>query len=320
MKKNFNLFYTLIMLAAVALFVSCGTTDDESPALAAPTLTVALSGSAKTTGTTITAVPGDSLIINWTASTPGGFNTFIIRQGTTRIVDLSRTDLGLAAGTTSVTGQTSSIKFTNANIGTFDIEFLVVDDLNQEDKETYTITVSSQAARSYTAILLFAPLATRTAASFFSTSTGLTHSPNSVTTTTGAISPTIDFGYYYGATDNATLASPVGFNTSTVAVFKDQVAGWTKLNTTTWRRTTLNSASFLESTSWSKIDDAYAAGTAVTGGVVTRLAAGQVLAFQTDATKTGGAKKGLILVKTITGTFNQNDRIELEILVQEPAQ
>jgi hypothetical protein len=320
MKKNLNLLYTLSMFAIMALFTSCGTTDDETPAPAAPTLNVTLSGSAKTTGSTITAVPGDSLVVNWSANTPGGFNTFVVKQGTSRIVDLSRTSLGVAAGTTSVTGLPFAIKFTNANIGTFDIEFLVVDDLNQESKNTYTVTVSSQAARSYTAVLLFAPLESKAAASFFSTSTGKTHSPTSVTTTAGAISPTIDFGYYYGASDNATLASPLAYSTLPVAVFKDQVAGWNKLNTTIWKRTTLNSAKFLESTSWSKIDDAYAAGTAVNGGVVTKLAVGQVIAFQTDATKTGGAKKGLILVKAITGTFNQNDKIELEILVQEPAQ
>lgn len=320
MKKNLNLIYTLSIVAIMSLMFSCGTTDDETPAPAAPTLNISLSGSAKTTGTTITAVPGDSLVVNWSANTPGGFNTFVVKQGTNRIVDLSRTNLGVAAGTTSVTGQPFALKFTNANIGTFDIEFLVVDDLNQESKNTYTVTVSSQAARSYTAVLLFAPLENKSAASFFSTSTGKTHSPASVTSTSAALSPTIDFGYYYGNTDNATLASPLAYSTLPVAVFKEQVAGWSKLNTTTWKRTTLNSVKFLESTSWSKIDEAYAAGTNVSGGIVSKLAEGQVIAFQTDATKTGGAKKGLILVKKITGTFNQNDKIELEILVQEPAQ
>jgi hypothetical protein len=318
MKKNLNLLYTFSIVAILALLSSCGTTDDETPAPAAPTLNVTLSGSAKTTGSAITAVPGDSLVVNWSASTPGGFNTFVVKQGTTRIVDLSRTNLGIAAGTTSVTGQPFAIKFTNANIGTFDIEFLVVDDLNQESKNTYTVTVSSQAARSYTAVLLFAPLLNKSAASFFSTSTGKTHSPTSITSTTASLSPTIDFGYYYGLNDNATLASPLGY--STIVGLKEQVAGWSKLNATTWKRTTLNSAKFLESTSWSKIDEAYAAGTSVSGGLITKLAEGQVIAFQTDATKTSGAKKGLILVKKITGTDGANDKIELEILVQEPAQ
>ncbi|MFT4738678.1 MAG: hypothetical protein ACI92W_002802, partial [Paraglaciecola sp.] len=63
---------------------------------------------------------------------------------------------------------------------------------------------------------------------------------------------------------------------------------------------------------------AYDAGTDE-NNVISSLAADQVYGFLTDATKEGGAKKGLILVKTITGTAGSDGRLEIDVLVQEDA-
>lgn len=310
--KKVSFYFLLVFMTT---WIGCGL-DQEEPTPASPTLTIIPSGTATISGQNISATPGQSISFAWSAQIPGGFNVFRIRQSGTTVFERNRNELGLAAGTTSVQGPTHSITFTPDNIGTFEIELSIVDDLNQQDKVTYNVTVSSPLARVYTTVLLFAPLENRTALSFFSSSTGQTHSPQQVTSTNAAISPTIDFGYYYGATDNASLASPQTYSTLPLA---SQVTGWTKLNNTTFRRTTLNSAAFIETKTWAQIDAAYNAGTSpgTSGGIVTRLAQGQVIAFQTDATKTGGSKKGLILVKNITGTFNQGNNIELEVLVQE---
>ena len=74
---------------------------------------------------------------------------------------------------------------------------------------------------------------------------------------------------------------------------------------------------FNELSTFADIDDIYAGGTDE-GQVLTGLTEGDVIAFSTDADKTGGSKKGVILIKTITGTWNEGDNLEIDILVQEP--
>jgi hypothetical protein len=195
---------------------------------------------------------------------------------------------------------------------------IIVEDAGSATSATtsFTVETSSPPARSYTAVLLYAPLGDKTAASFFSTTTGLTYSPEDVTTTSTAISPEIDFGYYYGVNDEASLASPLGYSST---VFADQVAGWNTLNDITFLSTTLGSSEFNELGTFADIDAVFDAGTDE-GNVITGLSVGQVLAFQTDADKAGGSIKGVLLVSDIQGTFNENDYIELEIIVQEPAE
>lgn len=319
MKKRFNIIWSLCALAGLGILASCGDDDTETPAPAGPTLTVSASGGT-VSGNDIAAVPGDVITFNWSAATPGGFNVLRV-TGLTPVLEETRNDLNLEAGAVSASSS-FNVTVTEDLVGSIvTLDFLLVDDQNLQDSETWNITVDappSPAARAYSAVLLFAPLADSTGASFFSTNSGEVYSPVDVTGTADPISTTIDFGYYYGNTDQASLASPQAYSQLTNAIFAAQVAGWTNLNSTTFRSTSVSSEDFIGLSTWADIDAVFDDGTDE-GGAITGLAVDDVIAFETDADKDGGAKRGVLIIKAITGTFNQNDNIEIEVLVQEDA-
>ncbi len=71
-------------------------------------------------------------------------------------------------------------------------------------------------------------------------------------------------------------------------------------------------------TTFADIDAAFEGGTQPTdASIVSGLAVGDVVAFETDADKDGGSKRGVIEVTSITPGDGVNGRIELEIIVQE---
>lgn len=321
MKKLFRNLLFLSAIGSVAFLYSCGG-DDEVVLPDMPTLDVTASvNDTEVTGTAIEAVLGDVVTFEIDANTPGGFN--VVRfSGDITADEVTRVDLGLDAGATSASLDPLTITLEDEElIGTeIEVVITVVDDSDQTAVVTYTIAVSeppSPDARAYTAVLLYAPLADESSEIFFSTSTGETFSPDAVLATTEPVSGTLDFGYYHGANDGASLASIAAYAELSVDVFAGQVSGFGTKNATVFKETTLNASAFTEVTTWADIDEVFDGITGDGEGILTGLEEGQVIAFQTDADKEGGAKKGLILVKTIEGTFNEGDYIELEILVQE---
>jgi hypothetical protein len=317
MKKLFQKLMFLALGASFVFLYSCG--EDEEPLPAEPTLTVTAvdgSGAAVANGGSIAAT--DTITFSFTASTPGGFNTFRVTGDANE--EFTRTELEVEAGETAPVLPTLSLGTSATDAGgALSLSFLLVDDANQVDTVIFDFSITdapSPEARSYTQTLLEVIAGDGSNAAFFSSSTGMTYSPNGVVGTTDPVSASIDFGYYYGATDNASFGSPEWFSTSTL--FSSQVANWGTLNSISFASTSLTEADFLEVSTWADIDEIYAGGTPE-NQVITGLTEGQVLAFETDADKDGGAKKGLILVKTISGTFNSNDSITIDVLVQEDA-
>ncbi len=316
MKNRINKLWSLMALVGLGLVASCGSEDDETPAPAAPTLTVNASGGTGS-GTDITAEPGDEITFSWDASTPGGFNVLRV-TGLTPVYEQTRNDLGLDAGATSASAS-FSVPVTADLVGSVvTLDFLLVDDGNLQDAETWTITVESPSARAYTAVLLSAPLGDLSATSFFSSSTGMTYSPTDVTGTADPISATIDFGYYYGVDDNASLASPEAYSVVGDGAFSAQVAGWTVTNSISFRSTNITSEEFVVISSWADIDGAFDSGTDE-NQVISDLSVDQVIAFETDPGKDGGSKRGVIWVKAITPGDGVSGEIEIEVVVQEDA-
>lgn len=322
MKKLLKSLLLLTVLGSVAFLYSCG--EDDEPLPDAPTVIVDVTGVTFSNGA-ITAQPGQTADITITINAPGVFNTLDIVKSVDGVAGTPQIINRNSAGVTLTNENKNAVinisyTFVAGDVGkAIEWVFTAVDDNNLAGDAEITATVTSPTARVYTAILLNPPTADKTNKNFYSTSSGTRYSSSEVTATATPISPTIDFGYYY--TSSAFLASPKAFSDLTAAgtaTIKDQVTGWSKLNETTLRTTTMTAAQFNEVATWADIDTRFDAGTAPAQSKGS-LVVGQVLAFQTDATKTGGAKKGLILVKAITGTFNQNDSIELEIKVQESA-
>lgn len=330
MKKLLKNLFFFSAVGSVAILASCGG-DDEPVLPAQPSIEVEVTGLADT-DEPYEAVAGETATITVTVDVPGTFNVLYVRPTVDGTAGTQQQFARGGAGVTANADNTEATvvltyEFDEEDIDSeFEFEFEVVDDSDQTATTTLTITVvapPSPDARIYTEKLLYAPLGDLSAEGFFSSNTGLVYSPADVISTTTAVSTHIDFGYYYGNSDKASLASPAAYANLSNAAFSAQVANWSVLNATVLKTTTLTASAFTEVTTWADIDEVYEASTDEGSGVKTDLQAGQVLAFETDEEKEGGAKRGLILVKEIVDGnsdgdyFDSTDYIELEILVQE---
>lgn len=308
--KNFRQnFLTAVTILSLGFLFSCG--EDDTLVADAPGVTVSaaiLDGAAVASGGEVVAGLDVQFTISVTA--PGGFNNLDVTGSTTRNINRNdlELDLGATSASTTITVETNE---TDAG-GTASFTFVAVDELNQSSEEvvfTFSIVAPpSPEARAYSAILLSAPTGDFTNENFFSVSSGELYSKSEVNATTDPLSATIDFGYYYGGDDNATIASPMGFVSTT---FSAQVEGWGTMNATVLKTTTMTAGQFIETVSYADIDDAFDAGTLDDNGIIPNLAAGMVLAFETV-----GGVKGLIHVTEIEAGFESNDFIRLDILAQ----
>jgi len=310
MNKLFKNISNLLVLSAIIVLASCGK-DEEVVLPDGPTITIV---SDQLSATAIyEATAGEVITFSVTVNAPGGFNNYTATSGSQTIISESKT-----AGTTETTftsNRTTEISTSEDFVGqTVTIEVTAVDDNNKTSSVTLEFTVVSAPLTPANVVMLAAPLGDLTATSFYSTNTGEKYAPSAVNASNDPISNDIDFGYYYGSTNNATIASPSGFVGS---VFASQVELWGTKNETTLLATTLTSTDFIETTTTASLVAKFDAGT--DGSQFrTGLKVGDVVAFQTSSTKTNSpGKKGLILIKAINGTFNQNDNIEIEVIVEK---
>lgn len=323
MKSLARIFLFVFAAAAMTYFSGC--TEDGETLPTGPSLNVSTTPAADLGE--ITAMAGEDVELSINVSAPGGFNVLRV----TLFVDGSEENQEEYIRTTS--GQTSFSKDTTITLladwvgADVEIELQAVDDDNQTTEETISIVVESPIARVYTEKLLFTPLEDRSSETFFASSTGETYTSNEVVTGVAGTSATIDFGYYWldpdgQIGDGPTLASP--------AVWPDYTGfydlgpngqQWGTLNSTTFLNTTLTNEDLIEVT-YADIDEAFDAGTISStdnGASARNLAVDDILVFETDSDKEGGSKRGIIRVTEIVPGFGENDYIEIEVFVQEPA-
>ncbi len=302
--RNLYKFAALLLLLPVMFFVACND-DDEVPE---PLLATLLFNPVIDP---FEGIPGDIAATTVSVSAPDGLNALVV---TKTVGDGTPMEYARITPEPEATVLQYEFEYVLVEAEIDEIlyfSFEVDHDGAETTPKTITVETNSPPARSYTATLLYAPLGDNTSQSFFSTSTGLTYSLSDVVDTNDPISKDIDFGYYYGANDMASLSAP-----SVYPIYN--LSDWSAKNATMFVSTTLTASDFNELSTFADIDDAYEGGSD-DGKEVINLAEGDVVAFATDATKEGGSKKGVILVKAITGTYGQGDNIEIDVLVQEPA-
>ena len=95
-----------------------------------------------------------------------------------------------------------------------------------------------QTVAEYEAVLLEAPLGDRTSKTFFNSKNGMTYTVQEVIDGNDISSADIDFGYYYGQTNEASIASPNDYPTN-IQDLTSSGANWSALNATTFRTTNL---------------------------------------------------------------------------------
>lgn len=297
MNRFLNYFLSMTMIAALLVVTACGE-DPIEEVIDAPSIT--LTGVAAGEETSTTADVGEEVAFDVNVSAPGRFNTLIVEK--TVGDGATVTDTTVSRDNTIQNNITFPFSYTPTaeEAGeTVVFDFIAVDEDSRENTYTYTVLVNEQEVVSYNAILLAAPTEDQTNEVWFSTSTGLRYSTEEVNATTETLSSQIDFGYRYGPSAGATLASPTAYPTEG----NQNMTGWSTLNETMLRRvsTGVTEEQFLEmGNSAAAITTAYEAGTA--GANPQRLAGlqeGEVLAFMTDADKEAGSQMGLVYVEEI---------------------
>lgn len=187
--------------------------------------------------------------------------------------------------------------------------FIAYDQLGQNGDKIISLVIESPLARPYDGVRLYEPQEDYFGACFFRVTTGEVYSPSLILDTDGLAS-SIDFGYYYGASDSATIASPKGFEKT---AFVDQVSGWNVLNATLLRSTSIET---LEGISRFEDIDIIFEQSVDESGSVSDLKEGKIVAFETVR-----GKRGLLSVSKIVNlddtAEDSRGYIELDVLVQE---
>lgn len=287
------------------LFQSCSKTEPAEPVIVVTSSSDGWDGTANT----FTGEVGSSVVFDISVTAEGIFNTMRITDdaGSTLKED-SRTE----DGQTSYTG-TYTYKLTAENVGTdVVLTFAGIDDEAASSQVTATIVTNAKpvAAVKYSARLMYSPMADKTSKTFLSTDDGVTYSRKDVEDTPEKVSQKIDFGYYYGATNKASIVSPA---TYPKAVY--DISSWGTKNATIMKLAAMPASHFEDiknnsdiASHWTMTDMGDA------DGDVINLAVGDIVAFYLDAAK--GAKKGYFVVRTISGTAGSNDYIEIDVVVE----
>ena len=162
----------------------------------------------------------------------------------------------------------------------------------------------------FTAVLLAAPLANKASETFFSTITGDTYSVNEVNSSDAPISALVDFGYYFGVTGGAAIASPDSY--PTVGFYDLNAEGWGTIRNTDFKTTSITAADFdaiNAGASPSSVSEGFDTGTDPENtGRVTNLEVDQVVAF-----RTGPGRFGLFKVVAIEEGTGAGDSITLDV-------
>lgn len=313
MKHLKLLFFNLLVCSFIFYLAGCDT-DDETPSPGAPIVTF---DNENIDNGTYTGVVGETMEVIINVQAPAGFNTLIIRKAVDGVEESDFTQR-------FPRGQ--NIETTYEHLFTYELQeseidsevvFTIeaVDEQGLTRGETLTLVTTGRPAVRYTSVLLFAPLDNQTSQTFFSTNTGDTYSMNDVLNSAENVSTHVDFGYFYGQTREATLASPAAYPLPEYGQ-----ANWLFRNETLIGRTNITPGQYVEITDedTEAIDQAFEGATfGANPQQVSNLAIGEILAFETDNDKTGGSKRGLIQVQTIQAGTGTEGSITIEVLVSQ---
>lgn len=308
-----------LMLAAAGtlLFTACDP-EEETPVATAPevNLSVETEQDAYLAGDVI------NLVVDFTADAPavGGtinaetdeFTITLSANGISdNIIDLNA--FGVASETEgSFTIEGFQIPQEAAGL-TLSFSVDIEDEDGRVGQGTLDIAVeASNPLKSYTDILVYAPAGDGSTNTWFSTNLGETVTEAEVNAAAAPNSSDVDFGYYYGVNDEASIASPNAYNLDGI-----DIQDWTTKNATEFKLTTISNEEYLGlSTSadleavWNREDNINE------GETITNLEVGDVVAFQLDPNNKDGLY-GVFKVITVEPGIQTNDYIEIEVLIQD---
>ncbi|SDK70840.1 hypothetical protein SAMN05421823_103342 [Catalinimonas alkaloidigena] len=315
MKKSSLYLLALWAVGFVFFLSACGDTT-EDPVPLGGDLSITLTGDSITDEDSYDGYVGDTLLFNVAVEAEDGFSVLTISRNNT-----ADTSFSSPAGQSPTTFNTTYryVLMPEDTAGTVTLRFQAEDSNGKTTSQSFEITAMNTPTKVFRAVLLYAPLGQRNSETFFDAQTGTTYTVNEVNTGAANTSAMIDFGYYYGDDDDASIASPAAYPDS---IYNLGTSGnqWNTLNNTLLRPANISAGQYAEArTNPQGITQIWNASTAdpnsPSGEAVTRIETGDYLVFELDEER--GRKRGLIHVEEVKGTYNQGDYIRIEVIVED---
>lgn len=319
MNKFLNYIFALTAIVALGFLSACGD-DDETPTIeGAPTVSIIGDPDPN-----FKDQVGKAISFTVKAEAPLGFNVFRVKKSIDGNNDITFSE-EINKNDDEYTGNNTfsyafSYTLQGSEIGKDVVfTFQVVDDEGNDDELKVNIETeapSEETVAVFEAFLLAPPAGDGSTKTFYSSSENGRYTAQEVKTTPNT-SPKIDLGYYYGATDEASLAAPDNY--PKLGDFDLKAQNWDQYNKTVFKPTNLNVSEFEDITVYDKaaLAAAFELGTTEGKGTITKLGVDKVYAFKTDGSKVGGSKFGLIRVKSIQEGTESNKGINLEVKVEK---
>ncbi len=295
-----------LLLVGGFLFTSCGS-DDEEETILPPA--ISFLGGEYAPGedyvdSDATLVVGEEFVFGITASTKSNkdLKRLLIQRKFENVSTITVLDSTFSAATITL----SIITFAYPTVGSEDFVCTVYDKNDKSTTIDFTITTEPAAPNItiYNDKILGAQ-ASLTGSSFASFD-GAIYTLDQAKLN----SAKVDFLYFYGASNLATLAAPDDADAATIFTGANGLSTWTVKNATRFKTTTLSSADFDAIQSSSQIVTAATLPTQPNLSKSNDLSVNDVLAF-----KTVGEKFGLIRIDAINGANNAGT-IEITVKIQ----
>ena len=312
MNKLSNYFLTLFMCAFVVFVTSCGDDSEDILPFGNSTITGFQVDGSDTLG--VTADPGETVILSVGFDLDEDADVSLIG-----FIGDSIVDTATPLTSSSINPLQTSFDVPDDATEDFVVTYELQDaDGNRVDSDDFEVTLNVDvAATEYSAVLLAAPLGEdpgeRTSSTFFSASDGDTYSVEQVITGADITSDKIHFGYYFGATNRASIASPAEYPQS-VYDLTSSGANWGTLNETSFR--SIDASRFEQATSNSEVAAEFdVVGTgADEGQELNELEEGDTFAFR--YTQGEETKFGMFQVDAITPGIESTGSITLTVKVE----
>jgi len=297
MKKRLSIVFGLLA-AGMLMFTSCSD-DSTEPGDINPSMTF-VGGTGYTSGD-VTFTTGTEFTVGINAFSSTESNAKLTNFKVTRVFG-NKPEVVLDSTFNKDQFSIDMIFNANAEVGTENFIFLITDKDGKTKQLNFVVTTQSAAGPINTFSMKIMGAQQSTTGSSFASIDGSVYSLADAKT--NAIK--VDWLYFYGATNHATLAAPDDADAATI--FNNATNGlqeWAVLNPTRFKKVT-------DAIDWDNINnDAVIVAQTATGVTLTKaneLAASDVLAF---VTATG--KKGLIKVNSISGTATGTITISVKV-------
>nr|WKN37911.1 hypothetical protein K4G66_04215 [Tunicatimonas sp. TK19036] len=313
MKKVLYSFLWLFTVGGFLFLTSCGEDGEDPLPITNPTLSGFQVGGVDTTG--VTAEPGDAITVNVAYDLDGATGVSLIAYiGDSAVIS------SLPLSATSANPIQTNFTVPEDAMEDFTVVYELQDaDSTTIDSENFDVTVDIAVdATVYEAVLLAAPIGQapgeRTSETFFSATDGETYSVEQVVAGTDVASADIHFGYYYGNTGLASIASPAEYPEN-VYNLGPNGANWGTLNETLFRPVaSLTEEAFDDITRSDVVASQFeTAGSADETGRINELAVGAIYAF--SFSEGDETRFGIFRVDDIEPGFESNDYISLTVKV-----